>query len=120
MIREYNAMHEENFLSSWLREYLEDKEERRKKVKERVTEEEGKKGEERGGKERDGEKEENETVSAKRRCVGFLSADAFDIFIQGEDLESCGGVSWRIFWGIMMTCLIVSLSLGRVCLRCLL
>ena len=24
----------------------------------------------------------------------FFSAEAFDIFSQGEDLESCGGVSW--------------------------
>ena len=121
VIREHNAMHEENFLSSWLREDLVEKEERRKKVKERVTEEEeGKKVKREEERKRDGEKEENETVSAKRRCVGFISAEAFDIFIQGEDLESCGGVSWRIFWRIMMTCLIVSLSLGRVCLRCLL
>ena len=28
-VREYNAMHEENFLSSWLREDLEGKEERK-------------------------------------------------------------------------------------------
>ena len=35
----------------------------------------------------------NETMSVKRRCVGFISAEAFDIFRQGEDLESCGGVS---------------------------
>ena len=43
---------------------------------------------------REEEKEENETVSVKRRCVGFLSAESFDIFSHGEDLESCGGVSW--------------------------
>ena len=41
VIREHNAMHEENFLS-WLREDLVEKEERRKKVKERVREEQGK------------------------------------------------------------------------------
>ena len=35
-----------------------------------------------------------------RRCVlkegvsVFVSAEAFDIFSQGEDLESCGGFSW--------------------------
>ena len=65
-------------------------------------------------------KEENGTVCAKRRCVGFISAEAVDIFSQGEVVESCGGVSWVIFWRIMMTCLIASLSLGWVCMRCLL
>ena len=40
-------MHEENFLSSWLRKDLVEKEERRKKVKERVREVEETKGEER-------------------------------------------------------------------------
>ena len=34
-------------------------------------------------------------MSAGRRCVGFVSAEAFDIFSQGEDLESCGGFSWE-------------------------
>ena len=38
----------------------------------------------------------NETVSAKRRRVGLVSAEgAIDIFSQGEDLDSCGGFSWR-------------------------
>ena len=71
VIREYNAMHEENFLTSWLREDLVEKEERRKKVKEKVREEEVKKGEREEERKGEGEKEENETVSAKRRCVGF-------------------------------------------------
>ena len=35
---------------------------------------------------REEEKEEIETV----RCVGSVSVDAFDIFSQGRDLESCG------------------------------
>ena len=30
-----------------------------------------------------------------KRCVGFVSAEAFDIFSQGEDLESCRGFSWE-------------------------
>ena len=29
-----------------------------------------------------------------KKGVGFDFAKAFDIFSQGEDLESCGGVSW--------------------------
>ena len=57
-------------------------------------EEEEKEGKREEKRKRDEEKEENETVSAKRRCVGFISADASDIFSQGEDLESCGGHSW--------------------------
>ena len=40
---------------------------------------------------REEEREENETVSAKRWCVGSFSAETFDIFSQGEDSESCGG-----------------------------
>ena len=62
-----------------------------------------------------GETEENETVRAKRRCVGFISAEAFDIFSQGEDVESCGGVLVVTCWRILMTCLI-----GWSCRRCLL
>ena len=60
----------------------------RKKVKERVREEEEERKKENERRKRDGEKEENDTVSAERKCVGFTSADAFHIFSQGEDLES--------------------------------
>ena len=42
---------------------------------------------------REGEKEENETVNVKRRCVNLVSTEAFGIFSQGEELESCG-LSW--------------------------
>ena len=80
IIREYNAMHEENFLSSWLRKDLIGNE---KKVNERAGEEEENKRKREEEKKRDGEKEENGTV--KRKCVSFNLA---------EDLESCGGVSW--------------------------
>ena len=31
----------------------------------------------------------------KEEGVGFVSAEAFDIFSQGGDLESCGGLSWE-------------------------
>ena len=52
--------------------------------------------EERGQKRRrEEEKEGNETGSVRRRCVNFVSVEAFDIFGQGGDLESCGGLSWR-------------------------
>ena len=33
-------------------------------------------------------------MSAERWCVGLVSAEAFDICSEGEDLESCGGASW--------------------------
>ena len=39
-------------------------------------------------------------VRVKRRFIDFIPAEAFDIFCQGEDLESCGlsrelvGGSW--------------------------
>ena len=46
VIREYEAMHEENFLSSWLREDLVGKEERKKEDK-KNREEVMKKGEKR-------------------------------------------------------------------------
>ena len=44
---------------------------------------------------REEEIEENETGSAKRRCVGSFSVEAIDIFSQEGDLESCGGLSWE-------------------------
>ena len=36
-------------------------------------------------------------MSAKRRRVGLVSAEAFDIFSQVEDSESCGN-SWGDLW----------------------
>ena len=113
VIREYNAMHEENEFPKQLAEGGSGRKRGNKKEGERKNQrrrkKKGKREEER---KRDWEKEENETVSAERRCVGFLSAEAFDIFSQEEYLESC--------CRILMTCLIVSLRLGRMCLRCFL
>ena len=40
-------------------------------------------------------KEENETWSVKRRCEGFVSVEAFEIFNQSGNSESCGDVSWE-------------------------
>ena len=51
-----------------------------------------KKGEKR---KREEEKEENVTVTVKRRCEGFVSVKAFEIFGQGRDLESDEGLSWE-------------------------
>ena len=81
-------MLEENFWSNWLREDERGKEERTAKAEKN---EEGK-GETR---KREEEKEENETETVKRRCGGSVSVEAFEIFSQGGDLESCGDVSWE-------------------------
>ena len=44
---------------------------------------------------REEEKEENDTVNVKRRCVSSFSAEAFEIFSQGEiDLGE-----WWLFLG---------------------
>ena len=59
------CMRRMNFLSSWLREDLVEKEEIKKKVNERIREGERKM------ENREEEKEENATVSAERWCVGF-------------------------------------------------
>ena len=89
VIREYKAMHEENFLSSWLREDGKDKEESIMEVDKETEEETGKK------RIREEKKVENETVNVKSRCVGPFSVEALDIFSQVGDLESCGGLSWE-------------------------
>ena len=89
VIGEYKAMHEENLLSNWLRKDGRTDREEEWRQKKKTKEEMSKK------RTREEEKEENETESSIKRCVGIISAEAFDIFSQGEDLESCGGVSWR-------------------------
>ena len=69
VIREYNAMHEQNFSSSWLREDLVGKEERRKEEEKEIREE--KRGE---------EEKRNEMVIAERWCVNSVSTQTFDIY----------------------------------------
>ena len=44
---------------------------------------------------REEEREEIETTTVRRRCEGFVSVEAFEIFSQREDVESCGGFSWE-------------------------
>ena len=89
VIREYKAIHEENVLSSWLREDGIETQERVMETGKETKEERDNK------RRREEEKEENETESVKRRCVGFVSVEAFHIFSQSGDLESCGGLSRR-------------------------
>ena len=82
-------MHEEDFWSNSLREDERSKEERKAKTERKEEEKEE-------NRKREEEKEENETATGKRRCEGFVSVEAFEIFRQGcEDLESCGDVSWE-------------------------
>ena len=64
VVKEYKAMHEEDFWSSWLREDERGKEERLSKAE--SNEEEKVKRVKRG--KREEEKEENETETAKRNC----------------------------------------------------
>ena len=59
-VREYRAMHEDNFWSSWQREDERGKEERMAKAEKNVEE----KGEKR---KREEEEEENETVNSKKK-----------------------------------------------------
>ena len=70
-------MHEENYLSSWLREDGRKKEERTVKVSEENEEARGQ------TRKREEEKDENKTGRVKRRCDGFVSVEAFAIFSQG-------------------------------------
>ena len=56
-------------------------------------------------------------MTAKRRCEGFVSVEAFAIFSQGRDLESCGDIFLgKTSWMSLRTCLIVSRRLGWLCL----
>ena len=72
-VREQQAMHEEDFWSSWLRRDEKSKEERKIEA-DRKEQEMVKRGEEK--------REENETGTGKRRCEGVVSVEAFDIFSQ--------------------------------------
>ena len=74
VVREYKAMHEEDFWSSWLREDEKSKEER--KVE---TEEGGVEGEKR---KREEEKEEHETETVTRRCEGLVSVEALTFLVK--------------------------------------
>ena len=76
VIREYTAMHEENFWSS-LREDLVGKEDYGKKEDKNIREEVQRKGNRDGEEEGEGEKEQNVTVTVKRRCVNSVSTVRF-------------------------------------------
>ena len=89
VIREYNAMHEDNFLS-WLRRDGKNKEETRLEMGKESTEGRGKR------RRREGEKEENEAETVRRGCLGHISVEFFEICSQEEeDTEGCGECSRR-------------------------
>ena len=81
-------MHEEDFWSSWPREDERGKEERTARADKNEEEKSEKK-------KREEAREENETETVERRCEGFVSVEAFEIFGQGRHLESCGDLSWE-------------------------
>ena len=87
VIGEYKAMHEEKFLSSWLREDGKKREEKKLEMGKENEEERSKK------RRREEEKEENDTGTVARRCVG-LFLWRLQIFSQRGDLESGGDLSW--------------------------
>ena len=110
-MRESQAMHEEDFWSSWLRGD--------EKIKEESKAEAEGKGEEKGEKRKRGGEKENETEKVRRRCEGFVSVEAFEILVKGEIWRVVemflGNTSWRS----LRTCLTVSLLLVSWCVRCL-
>ena len=105
VVKEYKAMHEGDFWSRWQREDERGKDETMTNT-ERKEEEKGEK------RKREEEKEEYETVKVKRASV-----EAFEIFRQGEDLKSCGDLSWGDLLGEpddLSDCMLVSCELVRV------
>ena len=81
--REYQAMHEENFLSSWLREDMEREQEERK----RLNEEAGREESNSGKREMEGERER---VEIKRRCLDGVSSEVFEDLSPTSEVERVG------------------------------
>ena len=69
LLREYQAMHEDNFLSRWLREHVEGKAEEREKLNKEAKEEESKSGK----RVVNGERERVE-MNSKRICMDRLAS----------------------------------------------
>ena len=106
-------MHEENFLSSFLREDGKEKEGRLMERGKETNEERGKK------RWREEEKEENETGTVERRCEGFVSVEALEFFVKGEIWRVVVIFPGKTSWRSLRICLVVSRRLGWLCLRCL-
>ena len=97
LIREYKAMHEENFLSSWWREDVEGKAEVMEKMSNETKEEEKKRGK------RDFEGEKGRVpVICKRACYEFQSGMNWEGKV--EDLSE----DWSEPWCGVSVCMLAS------------
>ena len=85
LLREYQEMHEENFLSSWLQEDVEGKEEEREKMNKEAKEEESRSGK----REVEGERKRVE-IDSKIICANRLSGKVFDVFCPVPEVERVG------------------------------
>ena len=81
LLREYQAMHEENFLNSWLREDVERKVEERERLNEEAKQEESKHGK----REVEGEMER---VEIERRCLDRVSCEVFEDFTRVSEVQT--------------------------------
>ena len=86
LLREYHALHEGYFLSSWLREDVEGKEEERERLNKEAKEEESKSGKTEVEGEREG-------AEIKRICIDRLSSKVVEVFCPVSEVESAGN-SW--------------------------
>ena len=92
LLREYQALHEENFLSSWLREDVEGKEEERARLNEEAKQEESRSGK----REVEGESV-RERVEIERICLDRVSSEVFEAFRSVSEVESVGR---RVLWKV--------------------
>ena len=99
-VRSHKAMHEENFLSSCLREDVVGTE-RRKDRRHKVREEESRSGK------RQVEREQEKTVVVKRRCVDHFPSDVVEEWM-----------IWEVSGILGTTCVVTPVTFRSVCLRC--
>ena len=83
LFRGFQAMHEENCLSSWLLEDVEGEEEER----ERLNEEAKKEGSKSGKRWVEGERKR---VEIKRRCLDLVTGEVFEDFSSTSEVDSAG------------------------------
>ena len=86
LLPECHAMHEENFLSSWLREDVAGKEEERERLNKEAKEE----GRTNGKREEEGDRER---VEIQRICLDHVSSKAFEALCPNSEEESFGDSS---------------------------
>ena len=108
-VREYKALHEENFLSSWLREDVRGREEKTAKVSEKNEGERVKRGKEKRRKNR------TKTERVKRRWEVCLLWKPLKSFVKVEIWRVVVVFLGRTSWRSMRTCLTVSLIHSCAC-----